>query len=211
MQLMIILMDITGSSLKLFIICVRFNKLVSVWFITVRLHKIFTLWAALFIVLVGERRGKFAWQTFVFVGWTFHTIKETLFPGNNLINFTLNNRQLTLPSLCSPSLEDVDDKADDNTHVGDEAEGHDVIPSGGGEYSVDEVLVVAIFANTRACVQLSVTVTREALKIFFTMRTILVVVMVVLPHNRLVRSRYGSCSNKADRQCYCWRLPKIQS
>ena len=90
-----------------------------------------------------------------------------MFPGNNLINFTLNTRQLTLPSLCSPSLEDVDDKADDNTHVGDEAEGHDVIPSGGGEYSVDEVLVVAIFPNTRAAVQLSVTVTREALKIFF--------------------------------------------
>ena len=33
---------------------------------------------------------------------------------------------------------------------------------------------MAIFANTRANVQLSVTVTREALKIFFTMRTILV-------------------------------------
>ena len=70
------------------------------------------------------------------------------------------------PSLGSPSTEDVDDKADNNAHVGDKSEGHNVIPSGGGEYSVDEVLVVAIFANTGAGVQLSVTVTREALKIF---------------------------------------------
>jgi len=68
-----------------------------------------------------------------------------------------------LPSLCSPSPEDVDDKADNNAHVEDEAEGHDVIPSGGGEDSVDEVLVMAIFANTRASVQFSVPVTREAL------------------------------------------------
>ena len=73
---------------------------------------------------------------------------------------------VTLPSLCSPSSEDVDDKTDNNTQVGDESEGHNVIPSGGVEYSVDEVFVVAIFANTRAGVQLSVTVTREALKIF---------------------------------------------
>ena len=76
----------------------------------------------------------------------------------------------TLPSLCSPSTEDVYDKTDNNTHVGDESEGHDIIPSGGREYSVDEVLVVAIFPNTRAGVQLRVTVTREALEILLTIR-----------------------------------------
>ena len=75
-----------------------------------------------------------------------------------------------LPSLCFPSTKDVYDKTDNNTHVGDESEGHDIIPSGGREYSVDEVLVVAIFPNTRAGVQLRVTVTREALEILLTMR-----------------------------------------
>ena len=58
MQLMIILMKITG---KLFIICVRFNELVGVWFITVGLDKVFTLRAALYIVLIGKRCGEFAW------------------------------------------------------------------------------------------------------------------------------------------------------
>ena len=75
-----------------------------------------------------------------------------------------------LPSLCFPSTKDVYDKTDNNAHVGDESEGHDIIPSGGREYSVDEVLVVAIFPNTRAGVQLRVTVTREALEILLTMR-----------------------------------------
>ena len=75
-----------------------------------------------------------------------------------------------LPSLCFPSTENVDDKTDYNTHVCDESEGHNIIPPGGGEYSVDEVLVVAIFPNTRAGVQLRVTVTGEALEILLTMR-----------------------------------------
>ena len=72
----------------------------------------------------------------------------------------------TLPSLCSPSTEDVGDKTDNNAHVGDESEGHHVVPSGGGEYTVEEVLVVAIFSNTRAGVQLGVNGTRKALKYF---------------------------------------------
>ena len=101
----------------------------------------------------------------------FTRSRRLCFLENSLNQFNIESTQ-NLPSLCFPSAENVDDKTDNNTHVGDESEGHHIIPSGGGKYSVDEVLVVAIFPNTRAAVQLSVTVTREALKIMITLRMV---------------------------------------
>ena len=87
-QLMIILTEV-----KLFIICIRFEKLVGVRLVTVRLYKVLNLRGALLVVTVGEGGGEFVGKTFelvpVPVHWAFHTVKETRLSeySKNINNF----------------------------------------------------------------------------------------------------------------------------
>ena len=49
--------------------------------------------------------------------------------------------------MSSPPLDDVHDEEDHNEEIDQEANGQDVIPSGGGEDLVDQWFVMAIFVG----------------------------------------------------------------
>ena len=67
-------------------------------------------------------------------------------------------------AVSATPLNDVHDEEHDDEEVDHEANGENVIPSGGGEDSVDQGFVMAKLTGWRLFFQLSITETRQALK-----------------------------------------------